>query len=81
MPLDTGLAGLVHWPAALALAATSTLTAPRGVAAAQRMPVHHLKRAFGALLVAACVATVGKQVQGLAVPADLAAAAAKVALR
>lgn len=55
------LAGLIHWPAALLLAATAVMMAPRGVAAASRLPVRQLKRAFGAVLVAACLATVGKQ--------------------
>lgn len=55
------LAGLIHWPAALLLAATAVLMAPRGVTAANRLPVPQLKRAFGAVLVAACLATVIKQ--------------------
>jgi uncharacterized membrane protein YfcA len=52
---------LIHWPAALLLAATAVVMAPRGVAASNRMPVRQLKRAFGAVLVAACLATVVKQ--------------------
>ena len=48
------LVGFVCWPAALALAASAMLMAPRGVAASHRLPVRHLKRAFGAVLVIAC---------------------------
>jgi uncharacterized membrane protein YfcA len=59
---SAGLTGLVHWPAALALAASATLMAPRGVAAAHHLPVRQLKRAFGALLIATCAATVLKAV-------------------
>jgi uncharacterized membrane protein YfcA len=57
-----GLTGLVHWPAALTLAVSATLMAPRGVAAAHMLPVCQLKRAFGALLIAACAATILKAV-------------------
>jgi uncharacterized membrane protein YfcA len=59
---SAGLTGLVHWPAALALAASATLVAPRGVAAAHMLPVSQLKRAFGALLIATCAATILKAV-------------------
>jgi uncharacterized membrane protein YfcA len=54
------LTGLVHWPAALTLAASATLVAPQGVAAAHRLPVEQLQRAFGALLIAVCASTVFK---------------------
>lgn len=55
-----GLVGLVSWPAALLLAASAMLMAPRGVAAAHALPVRHLKRAFGGVLVMACAATLLK---------------------
>jgi len=53
---SSGLTGLVHWPAAL------TLAAPQGVAAAHKLPVEQLKRAFGALLIAVCASTVLKAI-------------------
>ena len=48
------LFGLVCWPAALILASSAILMAPQGVAWSHRLPVRQLKRAFGAVLVAAC---------------------------
>lgn len=48
------LFGLVCWPAALVLASSAILMAPQGVAWSHRLPVRQLKRAFGAVLVAAC---------------------------
>ena len=56
------LAGLVCWPAAMLLAATAIVMAPRGVAAAHALPVRQLKRAFAAVLVMACAATLVKVV-------------------
>lgn len=57
----TWLVGLVHAPAALLLAATACVCAPLGVAASQRLPVAHLKRAFGAVVLVACAATLVRQ--------------------
>jgi uncharacterized protein len=54
------LVGFVCWPAALALAASAILMAPRGVAASHRLPVRHLKRAFGAVLMIVCATTLMK---------------------
>ena len=42
--------GYVLWPAAIAIAATSVLTAPLGVALAHRVPRLALRRTFGILL-------------------------------
>jgi uncharacterized membrane protein YfcA len=57
---SSALLGLVCWPAALILGAGSILMAPRGVAASHKLPVRHLKRAFGVVLLAACVMTIIK---------------------
>ena len=57
---SSALFGLVHWPAALMIAASATLFAPGGVFAAQLLPVVHLKRAFAAVLVAACTVSLSK---------------------
>ena len=54
------LVGLVCWPAALILASSAILMAPQGVAWSHRLPVRHLKRAFGAVLVASCAAMLFK---------------------
>lgn len=56
------LIGLVHWPAALMLAASAAVIAPRGVAVAHALPVRQLKRAFGAVLVITCAVTLAKVV-------------------
>lgn len=56
----SALVGLVHWPAALMIAVSATLLAPSGVSAAHMLPAIHLKRAFAALLVAACGITLSK---------------------
>jgi uncharacterized membrane protein YfcA len=63
------LVGLVCWPAALILGVCSVMMAPRGVAVAHKLPVRQLKRAFGAVLMAACVMALAKLV-----PVDPAAA-------
>ena len=57
---SSALFGLVHWPAALMIAVSATLFAPGGVMAAHRLPVVQLKRAFAAVLVAACGITLSK---------------------
>ena len=62
-PVPTGsseLIGFIHWPAALMIAVSATLLAPGGVCAAHKLPVVHLKRAFAAVLVAACTVTLAK---------------------
>lgn len=58
--LSPALLGLVCWPAALTLAASAIVMAPRGVAASHRLPVRHLKRTFGAVLIFACASTLVK---------------------
>ena len=63
VPVPTGsseLIGFIHWPAALMISVSATLLAPRGVSAAHMLPVIHLKRAFAAVLVAACTITLSK---------------------
>jgi Sulfite exporter TauE/SafE len=62
---DKTLVGLVCWPAALTIAFSAIFMAPRGVAASHKLPVQHLKRAFGGVLLAVCATTLIK----LAVPA------------
>lgn len=57
---SSALFGLVHWPAALMIAVSATLFAPGGVSTAHMLPVIHLKRAFAAVLVAACSITLSK---------------------
>ena len=57
---SSALFGLVHWPAASVIALSATLFAPGGVIAAHMLPVVHLKRAFAAVLVAACATTLSK---------------------
>ena len=47
-----GTFGYVYWPAALGLAAASSLTAPLGARLAHRLPVATLKRSFAVLLFA-----------------------------
>jgi len=62
-PMSTGsleLIGFIHWPAALMIAVSATVLAPSGVCAAHMLPVVHLKRAFAAVLVAACTITLAK---------------------
>jgi uncharacterized membrane protein YfcA len=49
--LPSATIGYVYWPAALGLAATSSLTAPLGARLAHRLPVATLKRLFSVLLV------------------------------
>lgn len=50
--LAFGSTGYVNWPAVVAIAAVSTLTAPLGVALAHRLSAELLRRAFGIYLVA-----------------------------
>lgn len=50
--LPAGTFGYVYWPAALGLAAASSLTAPLGARLAHRLPVATLKRSFAVLLFA-----------------------------
>lgn len=57
---SSALLGLVHWPAALMIAASATLIAPRGVSAGHTLPVVHLKKAFAALLVVVSAITLTK---------------------
>jgi uncharacterized membrane protein YfcA len=80
-PGPHGFAGWIHWPAALALAATATIMAPRGVAVADRLPVRHLKRAFGALCLVACVATLVRQAELPSAVLDSTVAAVSTAMR
>jgi len=49
--LPAGTLGYVYWPAALAMAAASSFTAPLGARLAHRLPVATLKRLFAVLLV------------------------------
>jgi uncharacterized membrane protein YfcA len=49
--LPVGTFGYVYWPAAVAIAATSSLTAPLGARLAHHLPVTTLKRLFSVLLV------------------------------
>ncbi len=58
--LSPALLGLVCWPAALTLAASAIVMAPRGVAASHRLPVRRLKQVFGAVLIFACASTLVK---------------------
>ncbi len=44
--------GFIYWPAVVAMAAMSFITAPLGAKLAHRLPVSHLKKWFAALLVA-----------------------------
>lgn len=48
--LPAGTWGYVHWPAVLAIAATSTIMAPIGVNLAQKIPTGTLKKIFAVLL-------------------------------
>jgi len=57
---SSALVGLIHWPAALMIAVSATLIAPRGVSVAHMLPVVHLKRAFAAVLVTVCAITLSK---------------------
>jgi uncharacterized membrane protein YfcA len=50
--LPSATLGYVYWPAALALAAASSFTAPVGARLAHRLPVKSLKRLFALLLLA-----------------------------
>jgi uncharacterized membrane protein YfcA len=50
--LPAGTVGYIYWPAALAIAAASSLTAPLGARLAHRLPVATLKRLFALLLIA-----------------------------
>lgn len=54
------LVGLICWPATLILSVCSIFMAPRGVAVSHKLPVRQLKRAFGVVLMAACVMTLMK---------------------
>lgn len=58
LPLPPGTLGHVYWPAALAVAATSMLTAPAGARLAHRLPAMLLRRVFAGflLLIAALMA-------------------------
>ena len=61
--LSTGsstLIGLIHWPAALMIAMSAMLCAPRGVSVSHMLPAIQLKRAFGAVLIAASAITLAK---------------------
>lgn len=49
--LPAGSSGYVYWPAALAIAATSVITAPLGAHLTHTLPVKLLKRLFALLLV------------------------------
>jgi len=60
LPEQHTLVGLVCWPAALTLAVSAIIMAPHGVAASHRLPVRMLKRAFGGVLLAVCIATTVK---------------------
>lgn len=73
-----GLVGLICWPAALVLAASAAVMAPRGVDASHRLPVRHLKRAFAGVLIVACAATLSKTLITSASVAHASAAAAIV---
>jgi len=66
---DTTLVGLVCWPAALTIAISAICMAPRGVQASHRLPVRHLKRAFGGVLLVVCAAALVKLAGPPAVPA------------
>lgn len=55
-----GLVGLIHWPAALMIAASATFLAPCGVSAAHRLPVGELKRVFAAALIVVSAITLAK---------------------
>jgi uncharacterized membrane protein YfcA len=57
---SSALVGLIHWPAALMIAVSATLFAPRGVSVAHMLPVVQLKRAFAVVLISACVMTLSK---------------------
>jgi uncharacterized protein len=56
------LIGLVHWPVALTLAASAVAMAPRGVAISHALPIKHLKRAFGAVLLVTCAVTLTRSI-------------------
>lgn len=58
LALPPGMLGYVYWPAALAVAATSMLTAPAGARLAHRLPPMLLRRVFAGflLLIAALMA-------------------------
>ena len=61
--LSTGsseLIGFVHWPAALMIAVSAAFFAPRGVSVSHALSAVHLKRAFSAVLIAACAISIGK---------------------
>jgi uncharacterized membrane protein YfcA len=75
------LIGFIHWPAALMIAVSATLLAPGGVCAAHKLPVLHLKRAFAAVLVAACTITLAKAANTGLVDYAAAAPATAVASR
>jgi len=75
------LIGLIHWPAALMIAVSATLLAPCGVSAVHRLSVVHLKRAFAAVLVAACTITLAKAANTGLVDYAAAAPATTVASR
>ena len=75
------LIGFIHWPAALMIAVSATLLAPGGVCAAHKLPVVHLKRAFAAVLVAACTITLAKAANTGLVDYAAAAPATAVASR
>jgi uncharacterized membrane protein YfcA len=64
-PGSSLLIGLVHWPVALTLAASAVAMAPRGVAVSHALPMQHLKRAFGAVLLVTCAVTLAKAVDSI----------------
>ena len=78
--LSPALLGLVCWPAALTLAASAIVMAPHGVAASHRLPVRQLKRAFGAVLIFACVSSLVKATEA-ALRLEPAAQASVVSMR
>ena len=59
---SSALVGLIHWPAALMIAVGAILFAARGVAVSHVLPAAHLKRAFSAVLIAACAVSIVKAV-------------------
>ncbi len=76
------MAGLIHWPAALMIAVSATLFAPRGVSVAHMLPVVQLKRVFAAVLIGACAVTLSKALNTTGLVDYLAASAvAKVVKR
>jgi uncharacterized membrane protein YfcA len=61
--LPWGSLGYVNVPAAVAMASTSVITAPLGVAVAHNLPAAHLKRVFGLYLVFISILMLRKSLQ------------------